>query len=167
MQSRKDQFFEGKAKEALFRNMFDGMTESSPEDDVKRKFDMTLELNIDFKGLKRKDRSGAKDENIHWIELKNVRGSLGWLYGDADLFVFEVNDYYIMIWKEALQDLIQKKVVKEEDEKGNPIFKKEFYKLWNRKGRMDLITMVPTIDLCAISMNIIEKESLPQTSEKQ
>lgn len=151
-------FLKGKENEKKFRELFDGMSESSPEDDVKRKFDMSLNLKIDFKGQRKKNRSDARfSDEFTWVELKNVQGNMGWLYGDADLFVFETSGYYIVVDKLSLQGEISKRVVKEKNEDGSPIFKKEPYRLWQRKGRKDIITMIPTVDLCAIALSMIEK----------
>ena len=35
------------------------------------------------------DTAKKDDENIHFVEFKNVLGKKGWLYGDADGFAFE------------------------------------------------------------------------------
>jgi hypothetical protein len=144
-------FFEGKEKEREFRERFKGMVESSYKEDAVGKFDMKLTFKFDFKGLKRKNRSDqATDENIHWIELRNVRGDRGWLYGDADYFVFETNNYYIVVEKFTLQRWIEVKVDKE-------LEGKHIYGLYRRNGRKDLLTIIPTIDLCGLASNMIPK----------
>lgn len=159
MYNSRDFFFKGKENEKKFRDMFEGMSESSRSDDVKRKFDMTMELKIDFKGMKKINRTDQDFSNeYHWVEIKNVGGKKGWLFGDADLFVFEMKNYYVVVWKTDLQQTIAKRIVKNYNSKGGLIYEKKPYHLWSRKGRQDVITMVPTADLCAIASSIIDKE---------
>ena len=43
------------------------------------------------------------------IELKNVHGNIGWLYGEANYFAFETVDYWIIVEKLLLQELIADK----------------------------------------------------------
>ena len=152
-------FLKGKENEKRFRDLIgQGMRESTPQEDSVQKFDMTMTLKIDFKGMKRKNRAEGLNQNIHWIECKNVQGKLGWLYGNADMFVFEIENYYITVWKDDLQELVKKRVVKEFNEDGTPKYSKELFRLYQRRGRKDIITMVPTVELCAIAASIIPKE---------
>jgi hypothetical protein len=92
---------------------------------------------IDVKAIKK------NDENIHFVEFRNVQGKKGWLYGDADGFAFETEDYWIEVKKEDLQDFVHKKCI--DKTKGWGV-----YELGSRKGAKDLITKVKTIDLCYI-----------------
>jgi hypothetical protein len=76
-------------------------------------------IKYDVKGLKKIKRyDKTTNESIHWVEIMNVRGNLGWLYGKADRFAFELNDYYMIIDKEKLQELIKEKMCSKET---NPI----------------------------------------------
>jgi hypothetical protein len=144
-------FFQGKQKEAEFRAMFSNMRESTTQEDRVGKFDMELKIKIDFKGIKRKMRSGPLDQNIHWVEMKNVGGNRGWLYGDADVFCFEIEKYYVVVSKEDLQAMIESRVDYDTVGKG-------LYQVYTRAGKKDLITMVPTVDLCAIAIGMIPKD---------
>lgn len=158
MSRNQSYFFAGKENEKRFRDLFDGMRESTRKEDMYQKFDMELKTKIDYKGLKKLNRSDKEyNENIHWVELLNVRGDRGWLYGEADVFVFELINYWLVVEKKALQNLILDRVVKETDEEGNRVYSKEPWRLWQRKGKKDLITLVPTVDLVFISSNMIKK----------
>jgi hypothetical protein len=140
----------GKQKEKEFAAFFSNVSESTRDQDINEHWD--LNVRYDVKMLRRKTRGGDFDENIHWVELKNVHGNTGWLYGKADYFSFEIEDYWISVSKDDLQDMITRKC-KDKRWSGVP----ELYKLYSRKGRKDIITLVKTIDLMYISSSIIKK----------
>ena len=140
----------GKQKEVEFSKFFKDCKNSTEEQDMKEHWDLMVKY--DVKMLKRKNRHSDFNENIHWVELQNVNGAVGWLYGRADFFTFEIVDYWIVVSKEDLQIFISKKCAKKEWSK-TP----ELYKLYRRNGRKDIITMVKTIDLMYISSSIIKK----------
>jgi len=108
---------------------------------------------IDVKGLKKKNRNNSKyDDEIHWIEIKNVLGYNGWLYGEADYFAFELTKSWVLVSKKDLQEFIHD-VCKDKIRTDKP----ELYKLYTRKDRKDVITMVKSLDLCQIATEIIKK----------
>lgn len=115
-----------------------------------------IEIKIDHRAPKKINRWDKEiNENIHWIELVNVRGDKGWLYGDIDYFCFETSDYLIYIEKKKLQSFIAfkcKDKIKTET--------KDLYKLYTRKNRKDKITLVKTIDLMFLSDSIISKKDI-------
>ncbi len=146
-----------KLKEVEFAQQikkFGTVTGATPDEDMFEHWDIKLETKIDVKAL-RKTRGGDKDtdENIHWVELKNVNGELGWLYGKAHCFAFEIIDYWIIVDKINLQEFIKEKC-KDKIKTETPAL----YKLYNRRGRSDIITLVKTIDLLYIASKIIKKE---------
>jgi hypothetical protein len=126
---------------------------ASTKEDIYEHWDLCLIQKFDVKGMKRIKRTDDKpDENIHWVELRNVSGNDGWLFGDANVFVFETEDYWVLVEKQRLQDFIAEKC------KGGGTSKTpELYKGYTRAGRKDLITLVKTIDLMAISKEILKK----------
>ena len=140
----------GKQKEQEFARFFRNVSEATTEQDMKEHWD--LNVRYDVKMIRRKTRGGDFDENIHWVELKNVHGDTGWLYGQADYFAFEIEDYWISVLKEDLQKLIEEKC---RDKKWSNV--PELYLLYSRNGRKDIITLVKTIDLMYISSSIIKK----------
>lgn len=144
----------GKEKEKEFMALFKTAVESTKEEDIHGHIDLKIFASVDVKGMKkisREDKSAT--EQFHWLEIKNVQGKPGWLYGDADFFAFETLDYWIVVDKVDLQQLIKKKVVKE------LVFetKKALYKLYRRAGRQDVITLVKTLDLMKIAIKTFEK----------
>lgn len=143
----------GKAKESEFAKLFSDAIFSTKEEDMKDHVDVKVTIGIDVKSLKRIRRNDeSTNENIHWVELKGITGFKGWLYGKADFFAFELDDYWIVVAKEDLQKLISEKC-KEKIRVERP----ELYKLYQRKDRKDLVTLVKSLDLIYISTRLIKK----------
>ena len=94
-------------------------------------------VKIDVKAIKK------EDENIHFVEFRNVLGNKGWLYGDADGFAFETKDYWIEVKKDRLQEMVHEKCM-------DKVMGWDFYEMANRPGAKDLFTKVKTLDLCHI-----------------
>jgi len=144
----------GKEKEKLFGSLFNKTTFSDEKTDINEHWDLKIEYKVDVKSLKKINRTDVyTNEFYHFIELKNVHGKLGWLYGEADFFSFETNQYWIIVSKESLQNLVKEKVTKilvnNTDE--------ALYCLYSRDGRSDVITLVKTLDLMFIATEVIEK----------
>lgn len=145
-------FFAGMRAEQSFLNLFPDAITTDRLQDI-RHVDFEIRAKIDVKGLKGRNKQ-EKDESIHWVEIKNVQGRKGWLYGEADYFAFETNSYMILVSKTKLQEFIEKYLTEEVQEKPkNP----EFYVPYTRKGRKDQIILVSTLDLCYLSDGILKK----------
>jgi len=116
-------------------------------------WDLEVKYKIDVKGLKKTSRKDLEvNENIHWVEIKNVNGNLGWAYSETtDFFAFETIDYWVIISPKNLQELIKTKVKKERVESPS------LYKLYSRVGRKDVLTLIKTIDLIHFSDCTIKK----------
>lgn len=148
-------FFEnGKKVERRFSEFINTDIFSTTAQDISEHWDVGYMLKFDVKGLKKISRSDNEvNENIHWVEIKNVNGLAGWLYGEATHFVFELIDYWLIIEKNNLQEYIAKKTIKEYTEKPT------INKLYKRNGRKDIITLVKTIDLIHISTAMLIKNN--------
>lgn len=147
------EFIVGKLKESNFSNLFSDVTKSTKEEDMYEHWDLKIEAKIDLKALKKENRYDISyNENFHYVELKNVNGKLGWLYGNADYFAFELESYWVLVDKNDLQNFIKHKCV------GKSIGQtKDVYELYQRPNRKDVITKVKTIDLMFLSTQIIQK----------
>ena len=147
------EFIIGKLSETEFSKLFTDVTPSTKEQDMYEHWDLKITTKVDVKTVKKENRHDVVcNENFHWVELKNVRGKLGWLYGEADFFAFETNDYWIIVDKTKTQDFIKTKMA------GKEVGRiKDPYELYQRDGRKDVIVKVKTIDLIYISTKIIKK----------
>jgi len=146
----------GKLKELEFCKLFsdDDVVLATPEQDMKEHWDVMIRgTKYDVKGIKKVNRNDNEgNEDIHWLEIKNVNKQTGWAYGGADRFAFEVKDYWILVEKSDLQGFISENVNKKVI-----VSKPELYHLYRRNGRQDLIVLVKTMDLCYLSTEIIKK----------
>lgn len=111
-------------------------------------------VSFDVKGLRKTNR-GDNDYNYEttWIELMNVGGNPGSIYGKATYITFEGRDEWIIVNRKKLIEFVEEKVI---DKTIYPT-KEGLYKLYRRKGRMDMITQVPYSDLYSIASKIIKK----------
>lgn len=121
-------------------------------------FKLITTHNIDVKSLKKISRSDAEvQEDYHYLEIKNVRGEHSSLYNDFTTHLaFELFDCYILVEKEKLQDLVKRKVKKEFVTQA----KDSLYKLYQREGRKDIITLVKSLDLVKICCKIVYKKPI-------
>jgi hypothetical protein len=148
----------GKRVEQAFAEFFEFFEWPSTHEDIHEHWDLeVLEdgkwYKYDVKGLKKVKRYDKKaDETIHWIELKNVHGNLGWLYGEANRFAFELTDYFMVVDKLKLQEFIKDKCQKKLVKFPTP------YKFYRRKDRQDLLTLVKSFDMMMICEYILRKE---------
>lgn len=117
------------------------VTPSSEKSNIEKHVDFYLtypffkkEVAVDFKGAKRKSRNDSTQNfDIVWIEIQNVKGNKGWLYGEANEIVFERGDHYLFIPKILLQkytDSIKDKEI---------YYTKNLEKFYQRKNRQDII----------------------------
>lgn len=142
----------GKQTEKAFSKILSNVTFSSENEDITEHWDLSTNLKIDVKGLKKRNRSDdSVDERIHWVEIKNVNGDVGWLYGDADYFAFELHNYWIIVDKIDLQELVKAQVKKEYTK--IPMLNK----LYSREGRKDVMTLISTFDLINIATAYTKK----------
>jgi hypothetical protein len=145
----------GKEIEDNFTKVFNNAISASKDDDINKHVDVIVNVGIDVKGLKKINRKDQEtNEHIHWVELKNVNGKPGWLYGEADFFAFEIKDYWIIVGRQELQRFIAEKC-RDKIRAVTP----EPYKLYQRKERKDIITLVSSYDLCYICTKIIRKKN--------
>lgn len=147
-------FFEkGKKVEQEFAKQFSDVSFSSKHEDINEHWDVKVSHKYDVKGLKKRRRSDdSPDESVHWIEIKNVRGDKGWLYGEADYFAFELCEYWLIVDKLKLQEYIAENTIKQYS------IIPTLNKLYRRNGREDIITLVSTIDLIYVSDDLIKKD---------
>lgn len=146
----------------LLTTQFGGtVKKASREEDMYNHIDLYWELNgktysYDVKSAKKNSRADNKPNyDINWIELKNVRGNKGWLFGKADYIAFECENDWIICRRTDIINLIDLSVVDQSISKS-----KDFYTYYQRDGRKDIIVKVPTDDLRKIARKIFNKNIL-------
>ena len=144
----------GQRAEQRFAQLLNNPTFSTPEQDMKEHWDVESDgKRYDVKAMKKWKRADPEPtDRMHYVELRNVHGELGWLYGEADYIVFETRRYWIVVKRRTLMPFIEG--ITENSEQS---LKPTVYRLYQRTGRKDLMTVVPTVDLLAISEATIKK----------
>lgn len=158
----KSSYLDGNISENIFVNVAknNGFTvqESSKYDNIYNHIDFylkkgELKISFDVKGQKRKNRKDKEKSNqIIWIELKNVLGKKGWLYGKQDYIAFEFKDNFTIVKTEHLKNYIQSTINFDLPYVKNPDM--AYKRLYQRKNRKDLITIIKKIDLLTIPHRI-------------
>lgn len=162
--SKYNQFYKvGLAKEDAFAKLlvdtYGGKTRhSSKEDDMYNHLDIIWSFNnkdysFDVKGLKKHNQKDINtDDSIHWIEIQNVRGNKGWIFGKADYIAFETNENWLIVRRNDIIDWIDKKVIDK-----TIVYSKDLYTYYQRYGRDDIVVKVLTEDLRKIAHATINK----------
>jgi len=123
---------------------------SSKDENIEDHWDYLIEkenelFKVEVKSQKRINRGdNDRQTKFTWVELRNVRGKVGWLFGKADLIAFEKEKSFILVKRLELLALVNKKVnlvakVREP--------KDALYKIYSRVGRKDKLTLVLTTDI--------------------
>ena len=98
---------------------------------------------FDIKSAKKNRRAdNTPDYNINWVELKNVRGNPGWLFGKADYIAFEGEKDWIVCRRTDIIKLIDSKVTNKSIDKSRSL-----YTYYQRNGRQDIVVKVLSSDL--------------------
>ena len=114
--------------------------------DAKQHWDVEIsqphqKLLVDVKGMKKICRRDASPQDKWiWLEVCGVADD-GWLYaGHADLIAFETKEGFILAERPVLIDLVELLVPPKSSFVKHP-WEAE-YRLYNREGRKDILTMV-------------------------
>lgn len=102
-------------------------------------------VTIDVKAPKKVSRNGDVDEEIIWVEFKNVQGNAGWLYGGNEFVAFytQTEDSFYVIKTAELALLCESLCNQGYTDKANDAL----YKRYTREGRKDEISMIKFSDL--------------------
>ena len=138
-------------KEEQFDHIDFHLTLNSPT-----KEGVKLKARVDVKARKRLNRRNIdfEDEWV-WIELKNVMGKDGWLYGASDFIAFEAEDYFIVSIRKELLGFCENKI----DTKTRVhISSQAKYVCYSRSGRQDLISLIKMEDIKKLPNSTVWKK---------
>lgn len=151
---KKDSLELGERAENLFAAMAQKsgwqVAPSSRDENIDEHWDFQISkggenFKVEVKSTKRIHRNDDQSQaEFIWVELKNVRGKVGWLFGKSDLIAFEKEASFLFVKRLNLLKVVNQKVnlvakVKQADE--------ALYKIYTRDGRKDRITLLPSGDL--------------------
>ena len=148
---------EGKTVEQRFAALLNDPVMATKEQDIHEHWDVmdVMALKYDVKGMKKYRRSDDKPtDRLHWIELRNVNGKNGWLYGNADIIAFETRKWWILVEREDLVQFVEGIL----DGWEVTTLKPMPYEIYQREGRNDLLTILPTVDLLSIASQVLVKK---------
>lgn len=152
----------------------DDVTTPSSKEDMYLHYDLVVHmkngksLRVDVKGLKSLGHGRQKSGDYHWIELKNVSGAKGWLYGKADLIAFQTSeDDFMFVERKKLVEFTEMLIEGMEDKTihrtdphdfaeryiGKRIFTRDNGHHDSTKRRLDQTVLVKTEWLEHISAN--------------
>lgn len=133
---------------------------STKKQDIEEHWDVQLIKNakamyVDVKGQKK-----VNEDGFTWIELQNVNGDIGWLYGSKlNAIVFEKKDRFDFVDVHKLRELMEIKI----KNKNELIFIKPenvsemSYKNYMRAGRKDIVVLTPIKDIDELIIKTIRK----------
>ena len=78
-----------------------------------------------------------------WVELQNVRGNTGWLFGNADYIAFEQLNHFLIVKKSDLIGFCEKNIKDQFVDRAS----QAIYKKYQRKNRQDIISLISLKDL--------------------
>ena len=159
---------EGHSAEDLFEEIAKSknylVTRATRSENMHKHIDMFLEgrdsktkdkktISVDIKASKRTSRRD-KEFNYEWVwvEIKNVQGKNGWLYGEADFIVFEQKNDFLLVPRKTLVSFIKSNVRFDLDLVERAAHAK--YRIYQRRCRRDQITQIKLKDLLTLK-NII------------
>lgn len=104
-----------------------------------------LNFSVEVKSRKKIKRgdSSVNDELI-WIEFKNVRGKRGWLYGGADALAFEREHDFVIVDRKLLARLCERLC---DLTQLNANVKIPLYTAYQRYGRQDILSLIKMSDI--------------------
>ena len=116
-------------------------------------------IGIDAKGRKKDSRSDKKfNDDIQWIEMYNVNGENGWVYGDSEYIAFRTSKNIVFVPTIKVKEYGEKIVEGKDILYGIKNKPKEFYKPYCRDGNKEVIFKCPITDLMEMSSFIIDME---------
>lgn len=126
------------------------ITKASKQDEFKH-IDFFIETNnnlkfsVEVKSRKKIKRNDEKvNDDLLWIEFKNVRGMRGWLYGSADMVAFEREFDFVLVNRKLLARLCEKLC---DLTKFNIDSRTPLYTAYQRRDRQDLLSMIKMSDI--------------------
>jgi Holliday junction resolvase len=109
----------------------------------------------EVKSRKKINRNDNKfQDELIWIEIQNVRGDLGWLYGSADYIVFEREKDFVVVDREKLADFIALKCNLRKTARSAS---EALYIKYQRWGRNDCLTLIQNSDIESLAKKIYLK----------
>lgn len=102
-------------------------------------------VKVSLKPLKKRRGNKNSSSKWVWVEIRTASGDPGWLHGDSDFIVFELNGEFLFVYRKTLLDYINSSVDFESPFVQNSWESK--YSIFQRKGKLDQITQIKVSNL--------------------
>ena len=114
-------------------------------------------VTVDVKARKRTSRKDKKfNDDWIWIEIKNVQGKNGWLYGKADFIVFEREKEFILCPRKTLINIVNA-FVRFDLSMVDRAYQAK-YRIYQRYKRRDQITQINIKEILKAKNTVIWKK---------
>lgn len=149
---------DGRAVEMEFAETFTRLiggqvTPTDAAEDVTRHIDLHIALSVDVKGARRNRRTDQNaDTGIIWLEVRNVNGARGWLFGDADAIVFDIGERWLIVNRHRLADWLFTTYPPTDAAETTGAY--ALHKYYKRHGRRDVIIKVRTEEVLPLGITI-------------
>jgi hypothetical protein len=103
------------------------------------------DITIDVKSRKRIKRGDSQvNDDLIWVEFRNVIGKRGWLYGKADIIAFERESDFILVNRKLFARLCEKlcDITRLNENPRMPL-----YTGYQRTGRKDILSLIKMKDI--------------------
>lgn len=150
----------GQGVEAMFAKLLNERTTNVRAANLQEQFSHIDYLSdfgkIDVKARKRVARSdnNAQDDLV-WLEFKNVQGKTGWVHGEADWIAFEREEDFVLVKRHDLA-MLGEKLCSLGDRVA--VGRDALYKGYQRSGRKDLLSIVKMSDVLGLYHQIWTKD---------
>ena len=150
----------GQGVEAMFAKLLNEKAIEARAADLQEQFshvDYVSDFGkIDVKARKRVARKDADvQDELVWLEFKNVQGKIGWDYGKADWIAFEREADFVLVKRSDLA-LMGEKLCDLGDRVS--VGRDALYKGYQRRGRKDLLSIVKMSDVLQLYHQLWTKD---------
>lgn len=125
-------------------------------ENMKKHYDFIVNINNEFlkvevKAIKSRQRGEKPDPSVIYLELFNIDGGPGWIYGNADYIAFQTSGGFAMYLRTDLIKLVDywKDRVPFVSKSGID------FTLYGRNNRKDLVLVLPFAEVNTISNKIL------------
>lgn len=130
---------------------FDGKSiPSTIDEDIHKHIDRHVELygrefTVDVKSAKATRRDGTIVIDEVWIELLNVQGKPGWIFGEQDFVAFELKKHNFIVVPRLELAKLCRELIDTSTTVNSP--EEALYKAYRREGRNDIISRIKLDDI--------------------
>lgn len=124
--------YRGASKKEELRDHWDYQIKSNKSNILPGKYEV--------KSMKAKSRGQKPDSKIMYIELKSVKGNIGWIYGKSNYIAFQIPDGFLILSREKILNFIRIVINKLPLANESGIL----WTKYSRTNRDDLVAIFPT-----------------------